>query len=44
MTRIGQFLKWVLPSIVVADVALLAFRRALSGPPSQPWHSFVPIN
>lgn len=41
---IGRFLKWVLVLIVVVGVAMLAMRsyRALSGPPLQPWHTFVP--
>lgn len=41
---IGRILKWVLLSILVIGVALLALRsfRVLSGPPLQPWHTFVP--
>jgi alpha-beta hydrolase superfamily lysophospholipase len=41
---IGRILKWVVLSIAVVGVALLALRsyKALSGPPLRPWHTFVP--
>jgi alpha-beta hydrolase superfamily lysophospholipase len=44
MKRIGRFFKWVLLTIAVVSVALLAVRsyRSLNGPPLQPWHTFVP--
>jgi alpha-beta hydrolase superfamily lysophospholipase len=44
MTRIGRILKWVLVSIAVVSVALLAFRsyNSLNGPPLQLWHTFIP--
>ncbi|MBL8527087.1 MAG: alpha/beta hydrolase, partial [Burkholderiales bacterium] len=37
-------LKWILIAIALAIAAFLAMRsyRALSGPPLQPWHTFVP--
>ncbi len=41
---IKRVLKWVLIGVVVVGAALLGLRsyRALSGPPLQPWHTFVP--
>jgi len=37
-------LKWILIGAVVIGTAMLALRayRSLSGPPLQPWHTFVP--
>ncbi len=42
--RIKRILKWLLIAVILVGVALLALRsyRALSGPPLQPWHTFVP--
>jgi alpha-beta hydrolase superfamily lysophospholipase len=42
---IGKILKWVLVSLLVIGVVLLALRsfRVLGGPPLQPWHTFVPL-
>jgi len=44
MTRIAKILKWTLVAILLVGVALLALRayRVSSGPPLQPWHTFVP--
>ncbi|MET1082563.1 MAG: alpha/beta hydrolase, partial [Burkholderiales bacterium] len=41
---IKRVLKWVLIGVVVVGAALLGLRsyRVLSGPPLQPWHTFVP--
>ena len=41
---IGKILKWLLVSLLVIGIVLLALRsfRVLSGPPLQPWHTFVP--
>jgi alpha-beta hydrolase superfamily lysophospholipase len=41
---ITRVLKWLLIGILLIGAALLALRayRALSGPPLQPWHTFVP--
>jgi alpha-beta hydrolase superfamily lysophospholipase len=41
---IARALKWLLLSLLVIGVALLALRsyRVLGGPPLQPWHTFVP--
>src|SRR5271169_2445073 len=41
---IGRILKWVVLSIVVLGIVLLALRsyRALTGPALHPWHTFVP--
>ena len=42
--RITKILKWGVIGIVCIGAALLSLRayRALSGPPLQPWHTFVP--
>jgi hypothetical protein len=39
-----RILKWALALIAAVSVALLPIRSygALSGPPLQPWHTFVP--
>src|SRR5215475_11140990 len=44
MARIGRILKWVLGSIAVVSVALLAFRSysSLNGPALHRWHTFIP--
>jgi alpha-beta hydrolase superfamily lysophospholipase len=41
---IKRVFKWMLIGILLIGAALLALRayRALSGPPLQPWHTFVP--
>jgi len=43
-TAVKRTLKWLLIAIVLALAGFLAMRsyRALSGPPLQPWHTFVP--
>ncbi len=43
-TAVKRTLKWIFIAIVLAITAFLAMRsyRALSGPPLQPWHTFVP--
>jgi hypothetical protein len=40
----GRMLKWLLIATVAVAVVALGVRsyRALSGPPLQPWHTFVP--
>ena len=42
--RAGRILKWLLIATVAIAVVALGIRsyRALSGPPLQPWHTFVP--
>jgi alpha-beta hydrolase superfamily lysophospholipase len=44
MKMIKSMLKWMLIALVLVAAAFLALRsyRALSGPPLQPWHTFVP--
>jgi alpha-beta hydrolase superfamily lysophospholipase len=41
---IGKILKWLLVLILVVGATMLGVRayRAMSGPPLQPWHTFVP--
>jgi alpha-beta hydrolase superfamily lysophospholipase len=42
--RVGRLLKWLLIATVAIAAVALGVRsyRALSGPPLQPWHTFVP--
>ena len=42
--RVGRVLKWLLIATVAVAAVALGIRsyRALSGPPLQPWHTFVP--
>ncbi|MCC6197212.1 MAG: alpha/beta hydrolase [Burkholderiales bacterium] len=45
MTAVRAVLKWALALIIVVGVVMLAVRsyNSLSGPPLQPWHTFVPV-